>query len=500
MTTTVPVTVPATPDALAPLELTRELMNRLEEARVGYCHWKSTTSIAVAMAGRTDLDILVLDEDAARFDAAVATLGFKAFRSHESRQFPGVRDFLGHDAESGRLVHLHVYQRLILGERYVKNHHLPIERAMVQGSELRDGVRVPSPEVEALVLSIRTLLKYRDVDALRDLTGLGRRGGIEPGSLRELLDLGARVDPEALRAAIEEHVPDLPPALVFDLLELARSDPRNARRLIGMRRSLRRAMRRYQRRSAAAAWLTYAQARLIRTWPISLVARPLSRRAGRRKSPAKGGLSLAVVGPDGAGKSTVIAALDEWLAWRVNTTHVYLGSAQPSPQTRALKLAAKALRTMGARRAGSVLMALRHVGDARDRRTRAEHARRLASRGYVVLMDRFPLPGVLEDGRTIDGPRIRAQLGTKGWALRRLAALEESIYRDIPGPHHVVVLRLAPEVALARKASRDPASISSKARALSEMSWDGIDMTEIDAEQPLPDVLRQVRTAVWGLL
>jgi len=483
-----------------PIRLTLQLMERLEEGRIGYCHWKSTTSIAVALAGRTDLDLLVLEEDAGRFDEIVESLGFKPFRSHESRRFPGVRDFLGLDDESGRLAHLHVYHRLILGERYVKNHHLPIEREMIRGSQLRNGVRVPSPELEAVVLCIRTMLKYRDVDALRDATGLGRRGGIEPGALGELRDLAQRADPALLEAAVTEHVPELPATLVRQLLDVARDDPRNVRALLGLRRGVRRAMRRFQRRSSIGAWLAYVRARSVRQWPISLVARPLSRRAGRRKSPLRGGISLAVVGPDGAGKSTVIAALDDWLAWRVNTAQVYLGSAQPSSVTRALKAGAKASRAVGLSSVSRVLMGLRYVGDARDRRDRARLARRLAGRGYIVLMDRFPLPGVLDDGRTIDGPRIRAQLGMGRQSLRHLAAIEEAIYRELPRPDHVIVLRLRPEVALERKPSRDPGSIASKARALAQMDWDGIHRTEIDAEQPLPDVLREVRSAVWSLL
>ena len=145
----------STPDsAEAPLATTLALFARLEELGVRYCHWKSTPSLATALAGRTDLDLLVEREDADRFSEAARELGFKPFISHASRRFPAVEDLLGYDAATGRLIHLHVYYQLILGEHYVKNHRLPFERALIASSSLRDGVRVPAPELEVAILAL----------------------------------------------------------------------------------------------------------------------------------------------------------------------------------------------------------------------------------------------------------------------------------------------------------------------------------------------------------
>jgi thymidylate kinase len=487
-----------------PIRLTLRLFDVLNDRHVGYCHWKSTTGLATALAGQTDLDLLVLEEDAGRFVAAAEELGFRPFRSHASRTYPGVTDFLGHDVESGRLVHLHVYQRLVLGQRYVKNHHLPIERELVSTSVTKDGVRVPRPELEVMILAIRVLLKYRDLDALRDLVRLGRRAGVDAGALDELRDLARRIDPAVLQADIAIHVPSLDPHVVLDLLELVRTRPRDARRLLALRGRVRRAMRPYQRRSAMHAWLSYARARLARQWPVSLIVRPITKRAGRRKSPMRGGVTIAVVGADGAGKTTVIDALNDWLAWRVNTATLYLGSARPSRGTRGLKVIARGSRALsrvvGGDRLARALMALRYLGDARDRLSRAVRARQLASRGFLVLLDRYPLPGELGDGRTLDGPRVRAQLGTDTRELRRLAAMEEAIYRRLPAPDHVIALHVSAAVALARKPSQDPASIAAKARALATSSWRGASVTQIDAGQPLEAVLRDARKAVWRLV
>ncbi len=189
------------------LSLVRAAFTALNGEDIRYCHWKSTSGLPIGLAGRTDLDLLVDRADAARFTATVRDAGFKPFISHSSRRFIGVEDWLGHDAESGRLVHLHVYYRLVLGEDHVKNHVLPIEAAVLDDVVLRHGVKVPVPASELTILTIRALLKYRRTDALKDALRLGRRGGVPPNVRHEVADLRARVSPDELQRAARHLVP-----------------------------------------------------------------------------------------------------------------------------------------------------------------------------------------------------------------------------------------------------------------------------------------------------
>ena len=490
-----------------PLAIVRGLLNALRDAGIGYTHWKSTTTIRRAMAGRTDLDLLVEAADVGRFRSLVAELGFKAFISHPSRRYPGVEDFIGLDAASGRLVHLHVYTELLLGQQYVKNHRLPIERALIAASREVDGIRVPPPELELVILAVRTLLKYRDTDAIRDALRLGRRGGIPPDSLRELRDLADRVDPDVVAPLAGELVPGLDPAVVAELLAVANEEPRDAMRLIGLRRRVRRALRPYERLSRAQAARRYLGARLVRTWPLTVVTRTPSRRQGRRKRPAGGGTVIAVIGVDGAGKSTLLDALQDWLAWRVNVRMVYAGSARPSPPTAAARTLARIARTAGGRlgrpgrAAADVVTAVRYLGDARDRHRRLTEARRLARAGTVVIVDRYPLAEVRLGERFIDGPRI-GTLRSAGRSdlVDRMRRAEERMYRRIPPPDHVVVLRVSAETARSRKASRAPESVTAKAHAIADMDRSRLDVLEVDAERPLDEVVAEVKRWVWDRL
>ncbi|HEX2142069.1 MAG TPA: hypothetical protein VHK28_07345, partial [Candidatus Limnocylindria bacterium] len=131
----------------------------------------------------------------------------------------------------------------------------------------------------------------------------------------------------------------------------------------------------------------------------------------------------------------------------------------------------------------------------------AAEGRRLASQGVLVLYDRYPLPTARLGGRTVDGPRIRQlPAAERSGLLQRLARREEAMYRGIALPDALLVLRIAADVALARKASRDPAGAARKADALDAMDREATRVIDVDAGQPLDEVVRDVKRNIWELL
>jgi thymidylate kinase len=501
------------------LELVRTVFTALHADGVRYCHWKSTTGLPIALAGRTDLDLLVDRADAARFTGAVRDAGFKPFISHPSRRFIGVEDWLGHDAESGRLVHLHVYYRLILGEDHVKNHVLPIETAVLDDLVMRYGVKVPAPASELIVLIVRTLLKYRRTDAAKDVLRLGRRGGIPPNMRSEIADLAGRVSAQELHAAARRLLPSMAPDIFSDFLAVLSANPRDARGLLRLRAATRRALKRYERLPAGTAMAISLAARLQRAPGLRRILRPRTKADLRRKSSAAGGLTVALIGPDGAGKSTVIDEVVQWLGWRLSLQVSYLGTARPSASTALIQAASRTIRRVanGLRPASggapsgasgtlswsaNLVAALRYLAEARDRERRAREGRRLAANGALVLFDRYPLPWVRLPARPVDGPRIAELSDRRGGLLAALRRREEAIYARIPSPDLVILLTIEPAVALERKRNAKPDAIAAKARAVLDAagraSGDGV--VAIDASRPLAEVVRTVEAEIWQRL
>jgi thymidylate kinase len=500
------------------LSLLADFLRALHEGGIRYCHWKSTPSLPRALAGRTDLDLLVDRNDADRFALILRELGFKPFISHVSRRYPAVEDYLGFDQESGRLVHLHIYYQLVLGEHYIKNHRLPLERAFLDASTVQQGVRIPPPALELVVLTLRTLLKYTDTDALKDFLRLGHRGGLPPEAVREVRALQAQTDNDRLRETATRNLPGVPADLFVRFGEVVAADPRNPVALLILRSQVRRALRPYRRLGAWSAGFGYLRARLSHSRVLRPFFRRNARSALRRKSPLAGGLTVAVLGPDGAGKTTITNELHDWLAWRLNMRILYMGSARPSLATRLLKFVSSAGRAadrsvaakVGRPGRGSLLhpladlaVGLRYLGDARDRAARATAGRRLASQGAVVVFDRYPLDGVRLGERMVDGARMSEMTAntTRG-LLGRLRRREEAIYRRILPPDHVIMLMVPTEVALTRKGSKAPENVAAKGRALeeSDLVSDGLSVIRIDATRPIQEVVSSVKAELWRRL
>ena len=510
-------------------------LDALEEHRVSYIYWKSTYHLAEALDGETDLDLLVAQRDAQRFRRLALQHGFKSAVPPPQRQYPGVEEYLGFDPATGRLAHLHVHYRLVLGASYVKNHRLPLEEALLssarrqepEGTLVSKGVMVPAPEWELAVLVARVLLKTRDRDLLRAV--LGRSPF--PKSIRaELAHLTSRVDQGELANVLGTVGSVIPRELVLDFMAAWQGTGLKPWRLLSLRRRMRRALAPYQRSPRWRATVLYLACVVRNRWPWG-------NQPHRR--PATGGLTIGFVGADGAGKSTVVADTCHWLGWKLGVRTLYMGSKQPSWIPRSVEIPFRVARRLhrvcearlGERNALTRLAAavryplesIHAVALGIDRYRRCRLGFRAAGQGAVVLFDRFPLPEVYD---VMDGPRVDPAWGG---VCGPLARIERRLYQAIARPDHVVIMHVSPEVALARKPSQEPEAVIAKTAALRRFQGrndgpafreqaprgpqsagvfpsDGPafrsdpHVTHVDAGVPLEQVVLRVRRIVWGLL
>ena len=228
-------------------------------------------------------------------------------------------------------------------------------------------------------------------------------------------------------------------------------------------------------------------------------------------------MTVALIGVDGAGKSTLSRELAKWLAWRTNAIPFYMGRSHPSMRTRVFKAIEKlaVVGHEGARRlAGSnsrltrgtgsaarLSRCVRAVMEAHDRYGRYVAARRSATRGAIIIFDRYPLSYVRGFERAIDGPRIASLAnGHLGDLARRLAAAEERLYRRIRPADHYVVLHVSPAVSRARKPGDRADSLEQKLATIDLALSDTLGVTHLDADQSFDAVLLNAKAALWRLL
>lgn len=478
------------------LDLVIRLADGLRDAGVDYCHWKSNESIARSLTGENDLDLLIARRDASRFVSVLSGLGFKLAHPPLERQLPGILDYYGLDETSARIVHVHAHFQLVLGDDMTKNFRLPIEDAYLESCTRKGPLPLPAAEFEYLVFIPRMVVKHCPWDAL-----LARKGRLTPSERRELEDLERRLDPSRLALLRREHLPFIDDRLWTMCREAIAAESGPWVRAVAGRR-LTRALQGHARATAATDLRLKMWRRLLSRVRTALPGPP------PRKRPASGGLVIAVVGGDGSGKSSTVEMLVDFLARDFTTRRFHLGKPTPSLTTRAIKRPLQKLRNRGAFTATRLppwadfeqtgypgfTFVLWHVLTARDRYLEYRRLRRATGRGAVAVCDRFPLP----DLALMDAPRTTRLPGLDKRPLaRRLVALEAAYYQRLLPPDLLVILRVDPEAAVARRHDEEVDFVRRRAREVWEHDWTSREAVIVDASQPLSDVLAEVRAVVW---
>lgn len=144
-----------------PLRLCPELPHLLARHGVRFAHWKSNHHLDAALAGETDLDLLIDPADAKAFRRAMAEAGGIKIVSQPWASYPQVEDWLLADAETGGFVHLHVHQILATGLKRVKHLFLPWTENVLAHlrNDATTGWPIPEAELELLIPLIRTWAK-----------------------------------------------------------------------------------------------------------------------------------------------------------------------------------------------------------------------------------------------------------------------------------------------------------------------------------------------------
>lgn len=505
---------------------------RMHERGVPYCHWKSNEHLRDGLFGDTDLDLLVDRSYARELTEILAYTGFRRFAAASSAAYPAVEDYLGFDDETGSLVHLHVHHRLVLGEKHLKGYCLPwadlvLERRL---EDPESGVYVSDPAVETVLLLVRSALKLRTRDRLREVRG---RPIFGKGASREFEWLRERASAAQVMSVAASMVGDAAAEIIGRIVDQGPS--------FAVIRQLRRVVESVLQMSKMYPSIDARIRRPMRelSWLIAGVnARTLRRPLALRRVNPAGGAVIAFLGADGSGKSTMVREAARWLAWKLDVYTVYHGSGDGAASwMRRPLLTMRRLVRRGRRRSGTSHGHSDNAEDTRtDFRSRAKvvsvegedqgHSRsrrispfllvwalvlswekrgklatswRARHRGIVVVTDRYPQNQV--DGFN-DGPLLARWRAHAHPVLRAIATWEATPYRwaDATPPDVVVKLHVDPDVAHARKAgdamSRE--EVARRVRAVANLEFPADRVHVIDANRSPQEVLLDVKRVLWA--
>jgi thymidylate kinase len=359
-----------------------------------------------------DVDVLVEPEALGRVAELLGDLGFVRMPLpgpdlHASR----------YDERDGIFLWLHVQAALRVAGEVV-----PAEEVLAEAD--RDGVRQPSDRWLLWILLLRALvdkgeLPERHREPVRRLAAAWESG------------------PATLEALARRH--GLDPAAVVSAAAAGDWDALMA-----------------QRRPPAPSGRASMPVRLARR--VASIARWV--RSGRSRR----GLSVAVLGPDGAGKTTLVQGLARSL---------------PLPtRIQSMGLTGGKLRRVDRLRVPGVIF-LAKLAIIWLRYGRAMYRR---ERGEIVLFDRYLLDGVVPSGVRL-GPAGRLSRSV----LRRLC----------PMPDLVLLLDASGETMYARKGEYDAAVLESWRAGYDRLRGRLPDLEVIDAERPPDAVRRDAESRIW---
>lgn len=494
------------------LNLVLKLCQTLAQEGISYCHWKSNNALDRSAIGANDLDLLVSRKDIPRFTEILYRLGFKQARAPAEKQMYGVLDYYGHDEGADRLIHVHAHYQLILGDDMTKNYRLPIEGPYLESAVQDVLFRVPAPEYEFIVFIVRMILKHSTWDAL-----LSRQGSLKPAERQELTYLQTLIDPNQVYDILIQHLPYINVELFDNCIQALRPGCSIWTR-VKTGYELQRSLLANARRPV----LANAYLKLWRRVKFAIRRRIFNYTPKYRLE--NGGAMIAVVGGDGAGKSTAVDALYEWLSKELETTKVHIGKPTWSWTTITIRAILKLGNLLGLYPVDSSfqktlnqksLMSpgypwlLREACRARDRHWTYVKARRAAANGRLVLVDRFPLPQI----KLMDGPQAERFVGqlkngkrAEGFLsphqdsllVKSLIRREQRYYSQIVLPELLMVLRVDPEIAVQRKTDEDPISVRERSTEIWEVNWEHTEAHVIDGSKSKTEVLAELKALIWS--
>jgi thymidylate kinase len=219
---------------------------------------------------------------------------------------------------------------------------------------------------------------------------------------------------------------------------------------------------------------------------------------------------IAVVGSDGAGKSTLTADLVRNLQKQRVTERRYLGliSGEDGDKIKRLpvigvwlerRLAAKSDKTQRmSNKPPALWAALIMYGFSLWRSSNLQKAIRLAQSGVLVISDRYPQAEI--SGFYYDGPGIGVERA-KGWLMSRLAESERRLYQQMALIRPQLILRLDIDVdtAYARKPDHSYEELEDKISAMVRIQYNGSRIIELDARAPYDEVLAKALDSITAV-
>ncbi len=464
-------------------------------ASTRWCVFKNTCRFDDALAGYSDLDILVAPENLAQVRDEFSGRGFVPAHTPASATQPGVTHFLRGGPDAAYVINLHVTAQLFTGDDLLESFALPVADRILETRNVDDeGVARIDPQLEYGLFVVRHLIKHTT------LYDLYRAGRLADRRVAELQSLQGRCNDLDMARAVATLLPELSEQEMLSAAQVLSSGTITQRIRSGFR--MRRLLARYDRLGRWSRFLLTARV------GSRMLFNKLRHRRHMRLD--RGGLVIAFVGYDATARSALARSVTDWLSQELSVARVDVGRPPPNlvswlpngllslaerlfPGQHACDVETTAYggrtdvseRTDAGQGTDSREPPIRHLLRsallAYDRQRLLARMRRFARRGGVVVADGFPaVHAGTVDSQTLDAQQSAAQ---RSGARRWLMAAERHSYQRIAAPDLVVRLTVSIDEAERRDSTPHARHVC-----------------DIDPSQALDAAMQQLRREIWRTL
>lgn len=478
------------------LNVCQNLFNDWNNNNVRYCHWKGSNRIVNGLTGVTDLDILVDENHNQLATDILQKNGFKLFLTQWGIRYKGIQDWIALDNATGKFVHIHYHNYMIMGHTGVMEYNFPLQKEILDTRILLNdyGVYVPNPNYELVSFFVRIGLEYPNKKLEQTKDGYV----LSQASIEEISYLKERSSEAQIKKILNTifYNYSLEVYSIISKLVITSKEIRYLSRLTKkiFKGENTRCYNIIKSRCVIATMrYIFPFMNRISVFPTKKVLSP------------KKGLSIAFLGQDGSGKSTVVKDIHKWLSWKIEVSQLYLGNGDhywPWEKKLQLKLNNKNSFLCKLLRMWLPFKIFSKLG--KDVLKKIIRAQKYVSKGGIVLFDRYPqmqYPGIN------DGPKIRTSLKkyTKGflkpvilwYAKREEYYLNKAVQYQ---PSLVFKLMLSPEESMRRKPHENGESIKQKHEIIKTLDFKSSSVYNIDATQPYEDELLEIKRIIWNHL
>ena len=498
----------------------QKLFESFEKANINYIHFKSNSNLDDSFAGQADFDVLVDKNRILDIESIILGLNGKRHNPVHIGSYPGVDNWLMFNESDGIIYHLHLHYQLATGKSLVKDYIIPWDELLFS-SRVKDshyGIFVTNPNLELLLLAARSVLKSKTFDYLKKLLGLYKF----PKAIQHEWDF---LYQKSTEEKIIEYINELFPHYSQIFKDVLLKQEFSYIDYIKLHKAVRSEMKLYRRYNGIESTL--------RSWLyrfLDIASKIWSRKMGgyslTKKTSLQGGLIIAFVGVDGAGKSTVSNDICRWIGRKIECRRFYMGTGDGKTTILASflkKLNLKSEPIKNGKKTSQVvplsesaendvlvfrkrpflylkkILKVFLILDVEKNNVRKiKKMQQYRLNGGISVLDRYPQ---IEISGQNDGPKISGYsklLGNR--FVKKMENREEkclSIVKCIK-PDIVFRLNITAETGLRRKMEHnDLAFHQRKIKELKKLHYQGAHIIEVDAEQPYEMEILDIKRLLW---